>query len=251
MQSQLQDELAARCGLVCLVGAGGKKTTLYRLASAHPGRVGVTSTVYIPPFPESLEALRVIADEPALTARVVQAAATAKVVAFARPSGKRGRLAGLLPAQVAQIHAAAGFDVTLIKADGARSRWIKAPQTDEPQVPEGANTVIPVVSAHAIGEPLEDRVAHRVDRIAALIGIEPGQIITAEHVAQLLANPQGALKGTGTATVVPLINMVDDRLRRQAAREAAEQALALSERFDHIVLASMRRSDPLVSVVRR
>ena len=32
---RLLDLLAARHGLVCAVGAGGKKTTLYRLVEAH------------------------------------------------------------------------------------------------------------------------------------------------------------------------------------------------------------------------
>jgi hypothetical protein len=60
---ELIEVLDARSGMVCLVGAGGKKTTLYRLASIHPGRIGVTSTVAIPPFPETLEAYKVIAQE--------------------------------------------------------------------------------------------------------------------------------------------------------------------------------------------
>ena len=51
MKSDLFEVLGARGGVVCLVGAAGKKTTLYRLASEHPGRVGVTATVHIPYFP--------------------------------------------------------------------------------------------------------------------------------------------------------------------------------------------------------
>ena len=41
----LLDALEAHSGLVCFVGAGGKKTILYRLGAAHPGRVGITATL--------------------------------------------------------------------------------------------------------------------------------------------------------------------------------------------------------------
>ena len=39
------DLLDARSGIVCAVGAGGKKTTLYALARRHPGRIALTTTV--------------------------------------------------------------------------------------------------------------------------------------------------------------------------------------------------------------
>ncbi|MCI0400507.1 MAG: putative selenium-dependent hydroxylase accessory protein YqeC [Gammaproteobacteria bacterium] len=251
MATDLLDALHAHRGLVCLVGAGGKKTTLYRLASAHPGRVGITATVYIPPFPKTLGALKIIRNPADLLNAVVEAAAFGPPVAFARPAEKRARLAGVDPAQVAQIHRAAGFDVTFIKADGARGRWIKAPNQDEPQIPLGATTVIAVVSARAIGEPLTERIAHRVDRIAAVTGGLPGEPVTAEHVARLFAGNEGALKDVGDALVVPLINMVDDAKKEAIAEKAAEQALALSQRFDRVVLASMTSTQPLVRIVSR
>jgi probable selenium-dependent hydroxylase accessory protein YqeC len=250
MNEELLEVLAACTGLVCLVGAGGKKTTLYRLAGAHPGRVGITSTVHIARFPADLDAREIIADE-SLTA-VVEAAATSRRVAFARPSRKPHRLAGVEPDQIARIHTAAGFQVTLIKADGARSRWIKAPKTDEPQLPSGTTTVIPVVSARAIGRPLSEAIAHRVEQVMAVTGARLNEVITPEHIARLLASEQGALQGVGDANVVPLINMVDDPERETLAREAAERALSLTARFERVVLASMRRPDnPLVDVITR
>jgi hypothetical protein len=52
--------------------------------------------------------------------------------------------------------------------------------------------------------------------------------------------------------VVPVINMVDDAAREAGAREAAEVALGLCDRFDRVVLVRLARSDdPLVAVVRR
>ena len=46
------------------------------------------------------------------------------VLVYAEPSSKPGRIGGVPPAVVAALHAAGAFDVTLVKADGARMRWI-------------------------------------------------------------------------------------------------------------------------------
>lgn len=249
MSEELLTALEAHSGLVCLTGAGGKKTALYRLAGAHQGQVGLTATVHIPPFPRNLDIFTVVEEEGALLSEVSATAANERIVAFARPSEKHGRLAGVRPNLVTQIHERAGFDVTFVKADGARSRWIKAPARNEPEIPEGANTVIPVVSAKVIGEPLSDKIAHRVEWLSEVIGAPVGAVIKPSHVARLLSDERGALKGVNDAIVVPLINMADDEKYAALARETAKQALRFSTRFNRVVITAMRQPDPVVEVV--
>jgi hypothetical protein len=70
-------------------------------------------------------------------------------------------------------------------------------------------------------------------------------------VARLLTSEQGALQGAGEATVVPIINMVDDQARLAVAREAARQALGRTGRFTRVVLAKMTATDPVIEVVCR
>lgn len=252
MADDLVEALAARRGIVCAVGAGGKKSTLYALAAAHGGRVGVTATVFTVKFPRRLEAARVITDAEDLPARVADAARDARTVAWARPSEKSGRVAGIGVDEVAACHAAGGFDVTLVKADGARMRGIKAPRADEPRIPAGATTVLPVVAATVIGRPLDDTAAHRPEQVAAVTGLAHGAPITAAAVGRLLASPAGALQHVGDdATVVPVINAVDDDRLRDAAAEAAAVALAASERFDRVVLTRHGRDGTWHEVVAR
>ena len=249
--SDLLDALEAHRGLVCFVGAGGKKTTFYRLAAEHSGRVGITATVHIPFFPKSVRAHPIIAEEGALLPALLEASGRHEKLIFARPSDKHGRFAGIPASLVSDAHARAGFDVTLVKADGARSRWIKAPNESEPRIPPDADTVVCVVSAQAIGQPLSDRIAHRVERIEAICAARAGEPIRPAHVAQLLASEEAGLRGVGKARVVPVINMVDDEERRGLATEVAERALAATDRFDRVVLTSMRRDPAVVEVVRR
>ena len=249
--SRLLDALEVRRGLVCFVGAGGKKTTFYRIAAEHPGRVGITATVHIPFFPKSIPAHPIIAREDALLPALLEASGRHEKLIFARPSDKHGRFAGLPASLVSETHTRVGFDLTLVKADGARSRWIKAPNESEPRIPHDADVVICVVSAQAIGAPLSERIAHRVDRIEAICGVRAGESIRPAHVACLLASEEGGLRGAGSARVVPVINMVDDEKSRGLATEAAERALAATDRFERVVLTSMRRDAPVVDVVER
>jgi len=238
-------------GLVCLVGAGGKKSTIYRLAAAFVGRLGITATAHIEHFPQAYARDAVVTAEPDIVERVCAAATGVRCLAFAKPCPNPGRLLGVSVVELAEIRARAGFDLLLVKADGARGRIVKAPAAHEPAIPPGATTVIAVASAHALGEPLTGRIAHRPDCIAAVCRLAEGARFEARHLGRLLASPAGALQGVGEARVVPLINMVDDERIADEARQAAVTALSLTDRFDYVVLAAMRRLEPIVEIVRR
>jgi len=247
----LLDLLEARSGVVCAVGAGGKKSLLRCLASAHPGRVALTATVFITHVPEEAGFAIAVAQDADLPGAVARLGAAPRV-AYACPSDKPDRWAGASPATIERIHREGGFAATYVKADGARMRWVKAPGDDEPALPACCTTVLPVVSALAIGEPLSSRVAHRVERIEQVLGLREGEIITPAHLGRLIASPLGMLKLTETRRVVPVINMVDDARREAGAREAAAMALDLCERIDRVVLLCLARTDdPVVGVVRR
>lgn len=247
---RLLDALGAGSGIVCAVGAGGKKSVLGQLAREHPGRTALTATVYTT-FPADLSVTGII-DEEALLPQRVMAAARGRSVAYACPSTKNGRHSGVSPGTIRSIHQQGGFEATLVKADGARMRWIKAPAEREPVLVPGADLVIPVVSARAIGEPLGERVAHRVARVAAAAGLDSGATLTPDAVARLLASADGGLRGVGDARVVPVINMVDDAGREALARDTACAALAITDRFDRVVLCCLRRPDaPVVLIVNR
>jgi probable selenium-dependent hydroxylase accessory protein YqeC len=247
----LLDLLEARSGVVCAVGAGGKKSLLGHLATAHPGRVAITATVFTTYFQENIGFGVAIEADADLQDAVARLDPT-RSVAYACPGDKPGRRAGASPATIERIHREGGFAATYVKADGARMRLVKAPADDEPALPACATTVLPILSALALGEPLCARVAHRVERIEQVAGLRENETIRPVHLGRLLASPQGLMKLTEGRRVVPVINMVDDAAREAGAREAAEVALDLCDRFDRVVLVCLARStDPVVAVVRR
>jgi len=250
----LADALDAESGVVCVVGAGGKKTTLYTLANALD-RTAVTATVRIPIFDEAVTAVHAT-ESPA----AALAGTTTWPVGVVAERERQDRYAGYDPAVVDRLagrirpHASpdeALADVLLVKADGARTRWLKAPDDREPQLPREADVVIPIASARVVGEPLSDERVHRPERVAALTGLSPGDRISATDVATVLASRDGGLKDVPPdAAVVPLVNMVDDDDLERTGRAVAEAVLdRAGDRIERVVLARMIDPDPLVDVV--
>ena len=99
---------------------------------------------------------------------------------------------------------------------------------------------------------MSDKIAHRLEHISAVTGLQAGAVVEPQHLAHLLVSDAGLLKGSAGCVVVPVINMVDDAHKEGLAREAARIALTETGRFDKVVLASMRITDqPVVAVVER
>tara|TARA_R110002072_G_scaffold136850_1_gene279441 strand:- start:4960 stop:5709 length:750 start_codon:yes stop_codon:yes gene_type:complete len=248
MSSELLDLFNAHNGVVCCVGAGGKKTTMFQLAKAHAGRVGITATAHIEYFPKTLEATNYIGAEVDVI-EAIRNDVSSKAIAFAKPSERFGRRAGISMELLQTITNENHFELIVVKADGARGRLVKGPAKHEPVIPVFADTVIPVVSVKVIGKKLTDKVSHRVDQVSRITGLNEYDEIKPEHIARLLSSNDGALKNTGAAKVIPLINMVDYSEQEVSAREAAQLALTMTDRFDYIVLAAMNQNDPIIDVI--
>ncbi|MFC7046123.1 selenium cofactor biosynthesis protein YqeC [Halobacteriaceae archaeon GCM10025711] len=235
--------LGAERGTVCAVGAGGKKSTLYALAE-RLDRAVVTATVRIPIFDPFVADVAVTGDPVAAIAN-----ADEWPVGVVPERERSDRYLGYDPAVVDEIGAADVAQTVLVKADGARTREFKAPGEHEPQIPASADTVLPIASAHVVGEPLSEDAVHRPERVAAITGLDVGDTIRPADVAAVLASEDGGLKDVpDDATVVPVVNKVDDADLEETARDVAR---AVHERVDvpRVVLAQMYAPDPLVAVV--
>ncbi|WP_224448784.1 selenium cofactor biosynthesis protein YqeC [Haloprofundus salilacus] len=245
---RLADALAAREGMTCVVGAGGKKTTLYALAS-RLDRAVVTASVRIP--------------IPSLEENVEEVVVTDDPLAALEEATLDDFPLGLVPGQADDVRyhgyenelldrlAAAHDGPVLVKADGARMRDFKAPSDREPQIPDETATVLPIASAHVVGEPLDEKMVHRPERVAEIAGIDVGNAITTETVAAVLASDEGGLKRVPEgATAVPVVNKVDDEQLADVGREIASKILERAGgRVEQVVLARMNREDAVVGVV--
>lgn len=241
----LQEALAACSGIVCAIGAGGKKTTLQALFTQATGRVGLTCTTLTPPFPPVSGAARYL-EAPDQLERLL-AAGDHPRVCYGLPSDKPNRVGPLPVEAIPRLHALGNFGLTLVKADGARMRWIKAPGTHEPQVVPGS-TVLAITSIQAVGRPLGAGVAHRPERISAVTGLPLEAPITIGTIARLYTRAGGLNSRTGGGRVIPVLSMVDDGEALALARDCAAGILD-SGLHDRVVLLSHRVTGLLREVI--
>lgn len=251
MAEQLHKLLLDDGGIVCFVGAGGKKTAIQRIAATHPGRIAVTATVFTTPLRDiGDDAVHLEAPSDDGDCVLPGEHANARCVCLIGTSAKKGRRSGLMPEAVAAFHRNGGFHATLVKADGARMRPVKAPQPGEPVLPPGTARVVALFSAEALGRVLTDENAHRLERIRDVTGLELNEPFGPKHAVRLLTSEDGLFRGAaGGTTLVPVINQVEGAERLAAATRAAEEALAATTRFRQVVLTALHASDPVVRVI--
>lgn len=202
--------------LVSIVGAGGKSTLLFALGrdlAASGASVILTTTT------------RVGDDQPAepicwsADPATVEAALHRRLPLFVAVGRAAAKITGPSAEEVDRLFGRTSADHVIVEADGAAGRLIKAPAEHEPVIPAASTTVVVVASIAAIGHPIS-AVAHRPERVAALLGTEPGDRLTIEGLAAVLLHPNGGLKRVPAgARVVMAITGVTP------ATEEAAQAL--------------------------
>ena len=247
----LLDALGARHGIICLVGAGGKKTSMVRLAARHPGHVALTATTRVP-FRLTRNSVDLISlpedlDTGAGAARL----AGSRVVGYAGSRTRNYRLAGADPATIAALHDAAEFDVTYVKADGARTRHAKAHKPGEPSLVPGTVTILLFASVHAIGRAIDEETVHRPELFATIAGAHMGDTISPGHLAAVLSHQAQALRDACRANVIPVINMADDGPLLDRARETAEVLWKQAPKLEQLAITAMIQPEPLKELLTR
>lgn len=196
-----------------IVGAGGKTTTMFALASALAERglrvvTTKSTTIHRPSMARAPQLLISPPDRwqtdlpPALDAHPVITVVTAA------PTPRRYN--GIPPDLAPDLLRASGADVLIVEADGARRRLIKAPADHEPAMPAGATLVIPVACLAAVGRPLAERHVHRPQLVAEILGIALDTPLTIDHVLTLLLDPRAGRKSQPpTARLWPALTATD------------------------------------------
>ena len=250
---------------VAVVGAGGKTSLCWRLVQelAQRGRrvVFTTTTRIRQPAPGAFARLpgsdtSVVSDtsswRTACLASAVDGAIDDSRVADSLMPAVHTKLAGFSAEAMCALRASLTnhqLPITLlVEADGARGLMLKAPAEYEPVIPPCTDVVCVVAHLDALGRPLDERVAHRVERIAGLTGARPGTAITPELIVALLSHPEGGLKGIpSTARRIAVLHQRGDELRADGLRIASE---LVTRGFDRVVVAALREERVVLYAVQ-
>ena len=234
--------------VITIIGSGGKTSIIWRLASVlkntslSPKRkilVTPTTKMFVPPEDTNLYDWYCGSGElpaspaPGVTLAGVFNNANCKLEAL--PSGELEK-------------SAAGFDLVLIEGDGARGLPFKAWADHEPVVPAFTDLTIGVLPICRLGEPVSEKIIHRLPLFIALTGAKAGEALTMEHLRLLVtgrssgsAAPLPGLFAKARGRKILFLNQVEDD---NALEKAKELAASLTEEFrltlDLIIAGSMR-----------
>ncbi len=248
----LKEALGLKQGeMLALIGAGGKTTTLFRLADElwhEGGKVLVTTTTKIfKPTKPHVQKLYVTQDLEALLSELAKIKEPF-IVGVGYGLDDTGKLIGLPPEWFYSLEKKGGMDWILIEADGAASRPFKVPAEHEPVVPEGCSLTVWVMGIKVLGKPLTTDWVHRAERGAALLGVELGSTVTEDLILHLMKNPLGCLKGIpAKSRRVALINQADSAEELENASHLGQELLRCG--IERVVITSFLEANPIKEVL--
>jgi probable selenium-dependent hydroxylase accessory protein YqeC len=237
--------------MVALIGAGGKTTTLFRLASElreAGGRILVTTTTKIfKPTKPHIDRLFLVEDINALLPELALIPRPA-TIGVGYGISDDAKLLGLPSEWLDRLHGSGQFDAILVEADGAASRGFKIPSDIEPVIPKSSSMVVWTMSIKILDKLWDANFVHRVERALALLEVKPNSRISQNQIVRLVSHPLGCLKGVPAhCRKIALINQADTEAEFEQANELARLLVPLG--FDRVVISSYLSDPPVKEVV--
>ena len=242
----LHPECFENAQVISFVGAGGKTTSMFTLASdfrnAGETVLVTTTTAIYKPEEEPFDCLWLEAE--AKNPLEEKNPANGITVWGDRVTEEK-KLKGILPERLQKLIHRKRYNRVLIEADGSREKPMKASNETEPVMVASTDLVIGVMGMSALGQSISETNIHRSALFCQLTGMQAGQRISEESVARLIAHPKGLFQYTpAKAKRVLLLNQADDERRRQQAAEIAALLEKDPEksRIDYILATSFDSS---------
>ena len=223
---------------MAFVGAGGKTTTMFRLARQMPGPVLVTASTHL--GVEQIEDINlhvVVQGREDLSPLLDGIPEGITLVTGTDGSDKRAKgLPFELMEELQQIAHSQDIPM-LIEADGSRQRPLKASAEHEPAIPGFVNTVVVLAGMSGVGRRLDEEWVHRPEWFEKLSGVKVGEKISTEDVVRVLTHQAGGLKNIpdGVRKIV-LLNQADTDV---LAAEAKGMVKDLLRSFDGVLIGKM------------
>jgi probable selenium-dependent hydroxylase accessory protein YqeC len=178
---------------VSVMGAGGKSTLMNRLADELIvlGRTVVLSSTTNYHRPKTLQSDQILLtrDAPDWANQVGTLARRWNRLLILHHDLGEAMVKGIDVDAVRKLHESIPDAIVIVKTDGARKRWFKAPNRSEPVIPPWSQLSITVVNCEILGQPLTEALVHRPERVAELTGLHLGDPVTSQAVGTVLTHP--------------------------------------------------------------
>lgn len=241
--------------IIAFVGAGGKTTSMFRLARelADEGQRVITTTTTRIAYDELRFAPTSVQIQPEQeTFGELQDLLTAKghVFLYSAIDEAKGKVIGINPETVERAAHLGEADSVLVEADGARRLPLKAPYPHEPVIPASAATVVVVAGLDSLGLPLENTAVYGAELLRTLPASRLTDWVTVDILTEALTHRDFSLKGIPPQSeAIIFLNKVSYGNIEQA-REVARTVLA-ERRISRVMLTAVQESTPVKEVYGR
>jgi probable selenium-dependent hydroxylase accessory protein YqeC len=248
----LTDALAIRDReVISLVGGGGKTALMFALGKELSSRlkgVILTPTTNIWEPVTSPDFALFLSDQISEIKKwVIESLKVHPCLLIATERLERGKLQGMAPFWVEEIHSLPGVSAIIVEADGAAGRSLKAPRAGEPVLPPNTTLLVPVVGIDVLGCPLDEEHVFRSEIAVRVLNVSKGRVVTNEMVAGLLPKIiQGRPEG---ARVIPFINKIDLPGGMEKGRKLGKVLLSIRQVKIARVILGQARNFPVVKEI--
>lgn len=184
-------------GIITCVGAGGKSSLLMSLAGEwreNKGSFLLTTTTKMF-FPQVINFAPVFSRDQ-LRGKKWVSKFLGKFGYAGWFTGWRGiKVDGIPPGWIDEFSGDRLVSAVFVEGDGARQKLLKVPAEYEPVIPKSTDLVVGVLSLQALGQELDSRVVHRLERMEAILGKKQGHKLVLPDLAALALHPQGIYGG--------------------------------------------------------
>jgi probable selenium-dependent hydroxylase accessory protein YqeC len=201
-----------QAGPVTIIGSGGKTSLIWHLArcfASKPRAVLITPTAKMFPPTESL---------PGITVR-------------GSLNKKTGKLEALPPEELEKLPAA--YDIVLIEGDGSRTLPLKGWAEHEPVIPSFTAITVGILPLWPLGQPVSEKIIHRLPEFCALTGAVPGEKLETEHLVKVIAgnNKEKSIFTASVGKKILFVNQIED-----------EKSLSQAEKLFSLLPSNFRKT---------
>ncbi len=225
--------------LVCFVGAGGKTTSMFKLAHEFKQlnkKVLITTTTAI--FcPENLDSDRTVItnkQEP------FTGPTESGITCLGSTHTAENKLLGVNPEQINGLFRKNIFDLILVEGDGAKQKPLKAPAEHEPVIPAETTKLLGLIGLDALGRTINKDHVHRPQQFCRITGHSENENITSFSVASLITSEEGLFKNAPhLCQRYVLLNKADSTEIEQQAKNIIGEVKKISSSVQTFIISTM------------
>ncbi|MBK9927091.1 MAG: putative selenium-dependent hydroxylase accessory protein YqeC [Anaerolineales bacterium] len=220
---------------VAFVGAGGKSTAMFKLAQELSSPVIVTATTHLGAWQTKHAGKHISSGSASLS----DAELNFQGILLITGTTEGERTKPISESLLTRIHqyCKSHSIPLLIEADGSREKPLKAWADHEPPIPNFVDLIVQVAGLSGLGKALTEEYIHRAEIFSRLSGLEIGETVTINALAQVLSHPNGGLKNIPkNARRVVLLNQADTAETQSMARAMTAPLLP---NYQSVLIASL------------